>query len=102
MKLIDRTLHELNGLASLLEELNHGYEGGAHIVITLGKESLLDKSIKTLHILLVDDLSQDAQRVGLDHVVVALLDVLAQARDDDEHLILIDLELLDEDIDEPP
>ena len=71
-------------------------------MITLGKESLLDKSIKTLHILLVDDLSQDAQRVGLDHVVVALLDVLAQARDDDEHLILIDLELLDEDIDEPP
>ena len=77
-------------MTALLEELDHGYESGADIVIALGEQSLFDETIKTLHILFVNNFGEDTERVCLDHIVVTLLDVLAKARDDDEDLILVD------------
>ena len=69
-------------------------------MIALTQQSLLDEAVKTLNVLLVNNLGENSERICLDHVVVGLLDILAEAGDDDEHFVLIDLELLDEHVDQ--
>ena len=100
LQLIDGALDDLNRLASFLEKLDHADKCRAHVVITLAQQRLLYEPIQTLHVLLVDDLCEDTKCVCLDHVILRLLDVLAQARDDNENFVLVHLKLLDEDIDQ--
>ena len=69
-------------------------------MITLAQESLLDKTIQTLNVLLINDFCQDSESVSLNHVIVTLLDIFGQARDDDKDFVLIDLKLFDEDVHE--
>ena len=69
-------------------------------MITLTQQRLLDEPIQTLDVLLVDDLCENAKCVSLDHVILRLLDVLAQTRDNNEDFVLVHLELLDENIDQ--
>lgn len=70
-------------------------------MIAFADQGLLNKAIETLHVLFVNDLCEDSESVGLNHVVVTLLDIFAQTRDDNEDFILVDFELFDKDVDQP-
>ena len=70
-------------------------------MVTLVIEGLLDELLETLNVLLINDLREDAERVRPDDLGVALLDVLRQTRDHNEHFVFRDLQFLDEDVNEP-
>lgn len=100
MQLVDRTLDYFDGLTTFLEKFDHADKCCTHVVVAFAEQGLLNEAIKTLNVLLVDNFGQDAKSVGLHHIVIALLNVFAQARDNNEDLILIHLELFDENVDQ--
>ena len=100
LQLVDRTLDYFDRLTTFLEKFDHADKCCAHVVVALAEQGLLNEAIKTLNVLLVDNFGQDAKSVGLHHIVIALLDVFAQARDNNEDLILIHLKLFDENVDQ--
>ena len=63
---------------------------------TLIDDSLTKELLNVLKVLLVDDFGQHSQSVGLEYIIIGLLDILGEAADDHEHVVFVDVELLDE------
>jgi len=71
-------------------------------VLALVNKRLPQRFLDVLDILLINDLSENSQRVRLEHVVLSLLNIFLEAGNDDEHFVFADFQLFDEDVDEPP
>lgn len=67
-------------------------------MVTLVKQSLLEELFKGLHVLLINNFGEHTQGVGFHNRVLSVLDILGQARDNDEHFTLMNIKFLDEDI----
>lgn len=67
-------------------------------MITFIVQCLLNEFLKTLHILFVNNLSENSESVGSYNIIVTLQDVFAQTGDNNEYLVLCDLEFLNENV----
>jgi len=69
-------------------------------VVTFIVQSLFNELLKTLDVLLINDLGQHAKSVCAHDLVVTLLNVFGQARYNNENLVLFHVQLFNEDVNE--
>ena len=69
-------------------------------MVTLIHQRLLNELLQTLHVLLINDLSQHSQSICTHDLILGLLDVFREAGNHDEHLIFSHVQLLYEDVDQ--
>jgi len=70
-------------------------------MIALIDEGLPQELFNILNVLFINDFGEHSQSICLKHVVLCDLHILGQAADDNEHFILVDIQLLDENVHEP-
>lgn len=71
-------------------------------MVRLIVECLFYELFQTLDVLFINNLGEYSESIRFDHVVVTLLDVLAQAGDNNKYFIFIDFQFLDKYIDQSP
>jgi hypothetical protein len=100
LKLIDGLFDHLSGMPSLFPEIDVRNHSCTDNVLALVDKCLSHKLLNILDVLLINNFRENSQSVCLEHIIVDELHIFGEARDYDEHLVLVNMKLFDQNVNE--
>jgi hypothetical protein len=88
-------------LSLFLKQVNVGYSAGTLNMRTFVKDRLSQELLHVLDILLINNLCEDSECIGLKNIIIIILDVFCETADDNEYLVLTNIEFFNEDVNQP-